>query len=178
MGRTAKKLSVDNFILNRKPYFLLLRLHICNRMDLFHLLIQIYRYFFQMDLSASDLAHIQNIIDQGQQMMRCFIDLFQTVFDPLRIIQIFLDDLHHTHDPVDRCADIVGHMGEKLTFGLIGPFRLFIGLLQFFLIFQQGADIFFLTSVYFPVTGCNTQYNDDPQYKCNIKYFILVEYIF
>lgn len=90
MGRTAKKLSVDNFILNRKPYFLLLRLHIYNRMDLFHLLIQIYRYFFQMDLSASDLAHIQNIIDQGQQMMRCFIDLFQTVFDPLRIIQIFL----------------------------------------------------------------------------------------
>ena len=84
-----------------------------------------------MDLSAFNAAHIQHIVDEGEQMVAGCKGLAKIILHPVCIVNIAERQRGKADDGVHGGADIVGHMGEKLTFGLIGPFRLFIGLLQF-----------------------------------------------
>ncbi len=57
-------------------------------------------------------------------------DLFQTVLHSHRILNICHRDRCHTDNPVHRRADVMAHIGQKLTFRQIGADRLPLRLIQ------------------------------------------------
>ena len=77
----------------------------------------------QMDLAAFDAAHIQNVIDEGEQMVAGGQDLAQIVLNPLLVIHIAHRQRGEADDGVHRRADIMGHIGEERTLGPIGSLR-------------------------------------------------------
>ena len=74
----------------------------------------------QLHLAALDLGHIQNVVDQPQQIIGGGLDLLQAVHDPLRALPALERDGRHADDAVHRRADLVAHAGEKLGLGLAG----------------------------------------------------------
>ena len=78
----------------------------------------------QMDLAAFDAAHIQNVIDEGEQMVAGGQDLLQDSPEPAPLSSILL-----TASVVEpmmafiRRADIMGHIGEERTLGPVGGLR-------------------------------------------------------
>ena len=53
-------------------------------------------------------------------MLRRHTDLLPARSLPVGIIQAFFLDVQHSQNPVDRCAEIMGHMGEKFALCRIG----------------------------------------------------------
>ena len=78
----------------------------------------------QGDLGALNLAHVQNVVDQAQQVPGGNGYLLQAVCHPLLIPQMGHCQGGHTHDRVHGSADIVAHGGEEITLGpvrILGP---------------------------------------------------------
>ena len=79
--------------------------------------------FLQMDLAAFDSAHIQNIIDQRQQMVAGGKDLVQIVPHPFLILHIAGCQCGKSDNGVHGRADIMRHIGEECALGTVGGLR-------------------------------------------------------
>ena len=84
----------------------------------------------QRHLPALDFGHIQHVVDQVQQVLAGQGDFFQTVLDLLGIFDIGCGDGRHAHNGVHGRSDVVTHVGEEFTFGLVGGDSCLTGLLQ------------------------------------------------
>ena len=71
--------------------------------------------------AALQLADLKHVVHQGQQMLRGHADLPPALPLPLLVLRAFLHDGKHAQDSVDRGAQVVGHVGEELAFGGVGP---------------------------------------------------------
>ncbi len=81
------------------------------------------RALVQMDLAVFNAAHIQNIVDQAQQMIAGRHDLLQIVLHLLLPPNVREGQRGKADDRVHRRADIVRHIREERAFcavGLIG----------------------------------------------------------
>ena len=56
-----------------------------------------------------DLAHIQNVIDQAEQMLGRHRDLVQIIPQLVRVIQVGKSQGRHTNDRIHRRTDVVAH---------------------------------------------------------------------
>ena len=85
--------------------------YLCLRksINLFHKILQIKWPVFNLNMPGLQLTHIQNIIDQCQQMLRRNIDFLQTVIHFLMIVSVPFYHFQHSHHTVDRCTDIMAH---------------------------------------------------------------------
>ena len=77
-------------------------------------------HLFQMDLSAFDAAHIQHIVDEGEQMVAGCKGLGKIIFHPILIVNIADRQRGKTDDGVHGGADIVGHIGKEGALGAVG----------------------------------------------------------
>ena len=87
--------------------------------DVLHQIVKVKRHMLRLHVAGFQLAHIQNIVDERQQMLGGNMDLFKAVVHALMIFTIFLDNLQHTHHTVNRRADIVAHAGKELRLRFI-----------------------------------------------------------
>ena len=71
-----------------------------------------------------DLGQVQDLVDQGQQVAPVHHDPVEEAH--LLLIEVLLlvleDDVREADDRIERGAQLVAHVGEKLTFGLVGNF--------------------------------------------------------
>ena len=89
-----------------------------------HRLRQVYEIFHRLDdgerqraegqLSALDLGDVQDIVDQGEQVIAGHRDLPQILPDRFRIAEILFRDRRQADDRVHRRADIVGHRRQEI----------------------------------------------------------------
>ena len=75
--------------------------------------------------SALDAAHIEDIVDQLQEVVAGSDDLIQAVFDPDRIIQVRGSDVGKAYDRVHRRPDVMGHIGQERVLGVSSVSGLF-----------------------------------------------------
>ena len=73
--------------------------------------------------SAVNSGHIQHVVDQTHKVGGRRADLIETVLHPRLLVDMAQADGRHSHDGIHRCADIMGHAGQKAAFGLIGLLR-------------------------------------------------------
>ena len=113
--------------------------------DVMHQIRQIHRLCLQGDPAAFNAAHIQHIVDEGQQMLAGGGDLFQVINDLIPVVNMGGRQRGEADDGVHRCADIVGHIEQELPLGavrrrLVADSKLQLGilLLQRFLISLLG----------------------------------------
>ena len=99
-----------------------------NGHDTVHGFPQGYHIQIKRHLAAFDLGHIQNIVNQSQQMAAGQCYLFQAVGQCLAVLQVGRGDRRHTHNGIHGRPDVMAHVGQELTLGLIGPDRLVSGL--------------------------------------------------
>ena len=116
------------------------------RRHLIHQLRQGKGFLPGLPLSCFDLAHIQHIIDQIQQMAGRYSHLVQAFVNLLPVLPVFADDLQHAQNAVDGRAHIVAEPVQELRFRPAGRIHRRISLLQpllfpFFL-FMKGRSIF------------------------------------
>jgi hypothetical protein len=80
---------------------------------------------FQLHLSRLDPRQVENSVDDFQQMHCRFVNVFR-VFRVaiLRLLRIELNDFREPDDRVQRRAQFVRHVGEKLGLRAIGCLRL------------------------------------------------------
>ena len=77
-------------------------------------------HLFQMDLSAFNAAHIQHIVDEGEQMVAGCKGLGKVVLHPILIVDIADRQRGKADDGVHGGADIVGHIGKEGALGAVG----------------------------------------------------------
>ena len=71
----------------------------------------------QLQPSALDPAHIQDVIDQIHQMITGIYDLVQAVKHPLLFIQMSHGNMGESQNCVHRCPYIMGHISQKYALG-------------------------------------------------------------
>lgn len=91
------------------------------------------RLFLQLHLASLDSGHIQDIVDQCQQMIRKFIRSGQILHRRRILGKLALRQCQHADDTIHRSTDLMGHPGEERGLGLTDFLRLF----QLFLIFGE-----------------------------------------
>ena len=89
-----------------------------------------YGFTGQINFSALNFGHIQDLIDQVEQMPAGYIDLRKTVLYFFRRIQVGLGNNGHTHNGIHRRPDIMGHGGKEIGLGRICHPGRIISLLQ------------------------------------------------
>ena len=92
-------------------------------------------------LRASISVEVQNVIKDFQQRLpACFFHGTET---PLFGIQIrHKEQLEHAKDPVHGSMNLMAHVGEKATLGVIGGVCAFTGLNQFFFVEFALGNLF------------------------------------
>ena len=77
----------------------------------------------QLDGAAFNAAHIQNIVDQAEQMLPRHADFLQVILDQLGVVQMGGRQRRKAEDGVHRGTDVVRHTVQKYGFCLVGVFR-------------------------------------------------------
>ena len=73
--------------------------------------------------SCFDLTHIQNIVNDPQQVLRGYVN-FIYILQYLDFIPCIMPDQScNTNNRIHGCADVMGHIGQKICFRLICIFR-------------------------------------------------------
>ena len=103
------------------------KLSLCNGNTVIQDLLQLKRFHAAFCFSAFQLCHIKHIVDQSHQMARSSLDFIQTILHPLRIPYTAPGNFQHSHNPVNRLTDIVGHIREEFRLGPTGAFGLLQG---------------------------------------------------
>jgi len=75
-------------------------------------------------------AHVQNVVDDGDQIFARFLCLDETVAHNLAVVHGLERQFVHPHDRVERRANVVGHLVKKIALGF-GPSRFQLDLLVF-----------------------------------------------
>ena len=78
--------------------------------------------FLQMELAALDAAHIQNIVDEREQVAARGEGFGQIVLHSFLIVDIADRKGGKADDRIHRCADIVRHIGQEGALGAAGGF--------------------------------------------------------
>ena len=78
---------------------------------------------FQVELAALNAAHIQDIIDQREQMVAGGQDLAQIVLDLVLVVNAADRQCGEADDGIHGRADIVRHIGKEGTLGPVGGLR-------------------------------------------------------
>ena len=105
---------------------------------------------FQHQFARLDLGNVEDVVDDGQQMIGCRVDLAQ----PVGLGRGRLAAAQQVGEPDDgihRGADLVAHVGQKTGLGQVGGFGRFLGFGQFessrqYLLFKLIA----MTAQFFP----------------------------
>ena len=84
----------------------------------------------QIRLPRLNLGHVQHVVDESEQVLAGGFDLLRVFPNPLRIVRIPLEQIRKAHDGVHRRADVVGHVGQKRTLGVVRRVRHLEGLLR------------------------------------------------
>ncbi len=95
-----------------------------------------------MHPAAFNPAHIQNIIQQAQQMITGGHDFFEVILHLLGLLDVGQRQRRETNDCIHRRADIVRHIRKENAFRLAGPVGLHQCILQLILLFHLAADLF------------------------------------
>ncbi len=95
----------------------------------------------QMHLAALYAAHVQDIVNQAQQMVAGGHDLLQVFLHLIPVAYMGHGQGGEAHDGVHGGADIVGHIGEEDALGLAGPVRLQEGVLKLLLLLHFLAGL-------------------------------------
>ena len=95
-------------------------------------------FLFQYHSSGLDAAHIQNIVDQAEQMLGTRSDLFQLFTGMRSQIRIPQRNIIQTDDRVHRCADLMAHIGKKTGFGPAALFSQYLFRFDLFFTFEHG----------------------------------------
>ena len=109
---------------------LALRLHAEHAQTFLHAAVQIKLLTGELDLAVLHAAHLQNIVDQPQEITAGGVDLVQAVGHPLPLIQVLPGEFAGAQDPIEGGAHIVGHVPEEGLLGLLILPRKLEGLLQ------------------------------------------------
>ena len=78
--------------------------------------------FLQLELAALDAAHIQNIVDEREQVATRGEGFGQIVLHPFLIVDIADRKGGKADDRIHRCANIVRHIGQEGALGAAGGF--------------------------------------------------------
>ena len=106
---------------------------------------QMHCLFLDLDFAALDAAHIQHIVDEGEQMLAGGGDLFQVVQHLLAVVDVGRRQRGEADDGVHRGADIVAHVEQELPLGAVGRALVLERDLQFaILLFQLGLILLLL----------------------------------
>ena len=73
--------------------------------------------FLQMDFTALDAAHIQHIVDDGQQVIAGGEYLIQIIAQLFPVAHVGLCQGGKADHRIHGCADIVGHIGQERALG-------------------------------------------------------------
>ena len=76
----------------------------------------------QLDLSAFDAAHIQNIIDERKQVAAGGKYLGKVFLHAVPVVQMADRQRGKADDGIHRGADVVGHIGKEGALGAVGVF--------------------------------------------------------
>ncbi len=98
-------------------------------------------FFLQFDLAGLDAGHIQNIVNQREQMVAQLVRLVQVLHGGAVRRQLALGQRQHTNDAIHRSADFVRHTREEGRLGLAGLLGLLQALFEFFNLLVQGGHI-------------------------------------
>ena len=118
-----------------------------------------------MNFSAFNAAHIQHIVDEGEQMVAGCKGLAKIILHPVCIVNIAERQRGKADDGVHGGADIVGHIGKEGTLGAVRALCFFHGDLQFCIQFLRIACGFPCSS--FGFTRLLEQHQNREQNNCN-----------
>ena len=82
------------------------------------------------DLAGFQRRDVEHIIEQRQQMRRRIAHRFEVV-GLLLVQRGAAQQVQHAHDAVERGAQLMAHIGQKLAFGAVGCVGGFLGITQF-----------------------------------------------
>ena len=71
----------------------------------------------QLDLIRFDLAHVENVVDEAQQVTAGEFDLLDVAAQTVGGVALVLHQIRDADDGVHRRSDIVRHIGEELALG-------------------------------------------------------------
>ena len=75
----------------------------------------------QIQLTAFNLGNIQNIVDQGQQMIAGETDFMQVFLDGGAVLRVLFRNGSQADNSVHGRADVMGHSGEEVRLCLARP---------------------------------------------------------
>ena len=109
--RVPHKVRMLQLNMGDKPLPLFLKFRVQHHMQLIQKLLQVKGGFHQRHFTAFNFGHIQNIVQQSQQVMGRALHLLQAV-DPPGIALTFLQgDIRHADNAVHRRSNLVAHTG-------------------------------------------------------------------
>lgn len=111
---------------------------------LVHKVRQMHRLFLDLHLAALDAAHIQHIVDEGEQVLAGDRDLFQVVQHLFLIINMGRRQRGEADDGVHRGADVVAHVEQELPLGTVCRCLVPDGKLQLAVLLLQLGVVFLL----------------------------------
>ena len=81
---------------------------------------------FEDDLARLDLRQVEDVVDEGQQVLAAAVDVFHVLLllGAQRPGEAVFHDLGETDDRVERRAQLVAHVGEELALHAVGPLQL------------------------------------------------------
>ena len=98
-----------------------------------------------LDLAALNAAHVQDVVDEAEQVVAGGEDLLEAVLDLLPVVDVADCDGGKADDGVHGGADVVGHIGQEGGLGPVGVLglhqRLLEGLGLLPLLLDLGGDI-------------------------------------
>ena len=95
-----------------------------------HQLRQVEIFFRERHLSAFDACHIEDFVDEAQQMTARLRDFPKALDHLFLAFDIGACDGGQTDDGIHRCPDVVGHVGEEFCLRAARIFRSAVGFLQ------------------------------------------------
>src|SRR5580704_16635988 len=105
---------------------------------------QIERLRRDLEIVGLDLRHVENAVDDRQQMVAGIVDQAGIFVAPLGIEHqrgFSLEHLGKADDGVERCAQFVAHGGEEAALGGIGALRLGAGVFERLLLLLAPGDV-------------------------------------
>ncbi len=102
---------------------------------------------FELHLAALDFGHIENIIDQSQQIIGRRLDFLQAVQNPLGGLILVQRNSRHTDNSVHGSSDLVAHPGEEFRLCPAGNIMLLLIELPLDHTSQLGQILIFPRSV-------------------------------
>ena len=95
----------------------------------------------QIELTAFHLGNIQNIVDQGQQVIAGKADFMQVFLDGGAVLRVLFRNGSQADNSVHGRADVMGHGGEEVRFGTACPISGISGTLGAIIGPQQHGQI-------------------------------------